>query len=213
MDKLKLKICGLKDTDNIRAVLKYSPDFIGFIFYAKSPRYAGNNPQFLSSVDIPDHITKTGVFVNEPLENIRKIADRFALEAIQLHGDESPEVCALLKKEGTLVIKVFSIGDDFNFNKLDPYKDYVDHFMFDTKGKYFGGNGIPFDWSLLEKYPYSVPFFLSGGIGPDNIDNIKYLKHPSFFAIDINSRIESAPGLKDISKLSGIRKRIDTINI
>ncbi len=142
-------------------------------------------------------VRKVGVFVNEPVEKIGNIAGEIGLDYVQLHGDEGPDTCFNLKEKGLQVIKVFSVGENFSFKEMGSYSGVVDYFLFDTKGKYLGGNGIPFDWSLLEKYPYQIPFFLSGGIGIDNIAHVKFFSHPRLYAVDVNSRLESEPGIKD----------------
>ena len=192
------------------------PDYLGFIFWEPSKRYFdGNIPK------LPASIKKVGVFVDAPLEEIRKKVKEYSLQAVQLHGKESPEFCSDLKKstsdrskaleENSLeIIKVFSIKDDFDFSNLAPYENVCDFFLFDTKGKLPGGNGFTFSWEVLKNYPSSKPYFLSGGIGLDEIEKIReFQQRPESkycHAIDVNSKFESEPGLKDIDKLKEFKK-------
>lgn len=200
MRSIKLKICGMRESANIRSVASTRPDFMGFIFYKKSPRYVGEN--FSMPDDLDDSIQRVGVFVNGELDSVIDLVAKHHLDFVQLHGDESPAYCKELKEKGIGVIKVFSVGDSFDFATTDQYKSEVDYFLFDTKGKARGGNGVTFNWSLLENYKGTIPFFLSGGIDPENVNEVISLSHEQLFAIDVNSGIESAPGIKEISKLN-----------
>ncbi len=190
----------MRDSSNILEVASTHPDFMGFIFYEKSPRYVGQNFRIPDDLDV--HIQKVGVFVNGKVKKIVKLVSKHHLNFVQLHGDESPEECIELKNNGIKVIKAFSIDKNFDFGEVDAYQSCVDYFLFDTKGKARGGNGITFNWNLLKSYNGDVPFFLSGGIDPENVDLIQKLNHKQLLAIDVNSRIESAPGCKDVSKLN-----------
>jgi phosphoribosylanthranilate isomerase len=212
MKRIRLKICGLRTLENIRDVLRYEPDFTGFIFYAQSPRFVKGPYQWIGKLDTGPSVRKVGVFVNDTIENMLKITKEADIEVVQLHGQESRETCMALKQKGLHVIKVFSVGDHFSFEEMRDFPGAVDFFMFDTCGKYLGGNGIPFDWSLLENYPYQVPFFLSGGIGLDNIGHVKFLNHPMLYAVDVNSRLESGPGIKDIGLLGKFIKEFEKLN-
>jgi phosphoribosylanthranilate isomerase len=212
MRKIKLKICGVRHPGNAGAVLDIDPDYLGFIFYKKSPRYVGNDYHWIGNFETGPKVGKVGVFVDEPAGNILRISGEVGLDGVQLHGDEKPETCRRLKEGGLQVIKVFSMGSDFSFSALDAYIQDVDFFLFDTKGKYLGGNGIPFDWSLLEHYPRQVPFFLSGGIGTDNIGHVKFLKHPMLYAVDVNSKLESRPGIKDARLLKQFEGEFEKLN-
>ena len=212
MSKIKLKICGLRLRENADSVLDIHPDFIGFIFYCKSPRYVGNRYEWIRQLEIDSSLKKVGVFVDNPVEDILCVTRDAGLGFVQLHGNESVETCRLLREKGLRVIKVFSIGTNFSFSALRSYIDHVDYFLFDTRGKYLGGNGIPFDWSLLEDYPYQVPFFLSGGIGIDNIGHVKYLNHPLLYAVDVNSKLELEPGVKDPRLLKKFREEFEKLN-
>lgn len=201
----------MKYPDNIREVIKYQPDYLGFIFYPGSPRYAGENMGELSTLDIPYSIKKTGVFVNESTYKIKQIAKSISLDMVQLHGKEPVADCIELRKSGIKIIKVFSVGEDFEFSQMQPYADHVDYFLFDTKGKYHGGNSIPFDWEIIEKYPFKIPFFLGGGMGIENIDLVKQIKNPYLYALDANSRLETSPGLKDPEKVKLFRKKFERL--
>ncbi len=157
---MKLKVCGMKYQENINQVAALHPDYIGFIFYEKSSRFfEGIIPS------IPNTIKKVGVFVNAGLNEVVEKINKYNLQAVQLHGYESPELCKNLKLKGVEVIKVFSIKDEFNFNVLEPYEDFCDYFLFDIKGKLPGGNGYTFNWNVLNNYLSSKPLFLSCGIG------------------------------------------------
>ena len=192
---MKLKICGMKYPSNILETAQLMPDYLGLIFYEKSPRY------FYGELPIINpSIQKVGVFVNASLEEILTKIKQYDLQIIQLHGNESPEFCHLLKHINTVIIKVFAVDDAFEFSQIYPYENVCDYFLFDTKGKNPGGNGTSFNWQLLQQYPSQKPFFLSGGIGLDDIEKIKKLDLP-IHAIDINSKFESLPGLKNRQQL------------
>ena len=196
---MKIKVCGLKHPENIQSVAGLTPDYMGFIFYDKTPRYAKDvNPDLIGA--LPQTVVKTGVFVNETMPVINTMIDEYGFSAVQLHGNESPEFCAELKGKVT-VIKAFGINENFDFEQLKPYADKVDFFLFDTKTPIHGGSGKTFDWGLLDSYTLEVPFFLSGGISLENLEEVKKIKHPQFYGVDLNSRFETEPGLKDIQKL------------
>ena len=194
-----VKICGLKDPVNIKAVAELAPDYMGFIFYHPSPRFAADLPAD-TLAGISPAIQKTVVFVNEGAERVNELIEKYHFDAIQLHGDESPEFCA--KFIGKVkVIKAFGLNNNFNFARLNPYAGKVDFFLFDTKTDLHGGSGKTFDWSILEGYQLNVPFCLSGGISLDNLNEVKNINHPQFYGVDLNSKFETAPGMKDIDKL------------
>lgn len=203
----------MKEPDNIRQVIKYNPDYLGFIFYPGSPRYAGGDIEKLSVVNISSSIQKVGVFVNEDPVLVKQIASKMSLDLVQLHGNETVMDCVEFRRSGLKVIKVFSVGEYFEFRIMEPYVEHVDYFLFDTKGEYYGGNSIPFDWKIIEKYPFSIPFFLGGGIGIENIYLVSQIKNPSLFALDANSMLEDSPGLKDPGKVKTFREKFDSINI
>lgn len=208
---VKLKICGMKEPANILEIVGLQPDYLGFIFYKPSKRYIdGLLPSFVK--DLPAGIKKTGVFVNEELIKVAELATLYGLNAVQLHGAESAAYCEELRKllddYGIEIIKAFGIDRDFDFTVLDTYEDKVDYFLFDTQTPQHGGSGKTFDWALLNGYTLAKPYFLSGGIGPDNITELHKIKDLRLFAIDINSKFEIAPGLKDIDKLNDFKNRI-----
>ena len=202
---MKLKICGMKYPENILEVASLQPDYMGFIFWEKSSRYFdGQIP------DLPKSIKKTGVFVNESLAIIIEKIIKNNLQAVQLHGKESEDFCLNLKSEFKLknlnaieIIKVFSVADDFDFELLKPFESLCDYFLFDTKGKLPGGNGTTFDWNVLENYPSSKPFFLSGGIGLEETAAVHAITKTNLpvYAIDVNSKFEIEPGLKNTELL------------
>lgn len=204
---MKLKICGLRQKDNIHSLLQLQPDYLGFIFYKKSKRYAGDILDEGITKEISG-VKKVGVFVDEELGQIKSTVNYFHLDAVQLHGSESPEFCEALNIENLEVIKVFSLGNDFDFSVTEKYEGKCDYFLFDTKGDAPGGNGIAFDWTILQKYKGETPFFLSGGIGPNDASKINSIHHPKLFGVDINSRFENEPGLKDWSKVAQFRQAI-----
>lgn len=198
---MKLKICGMKYPDNMLEVGTLLPDYMGFIFWEKSARFFDG-----SIPTLPDSIKKVGVFVNESIENILDKIEKYNLQAVQLHGHESVEFCLNLKTQlasSIEIIKVFSVADDFDFAALAPFENVCDYFLFDTKGKLPGGNGTTFDWKVLEKYPSKKPFFLSGGIGLDEMDAVNEILKTNLpvYAIDVNSKFEIEPGLKNTEAL------------
>lgn len=206
----------MKYQENIAEVATLQPDYLGFIFYEKSSRYFnGTIPE------LPENIKKVGVFVNSSEKDILEKVEQDDLDLIQLHGEESPEYCKKLRsslvdhrreKKHIQIIKVFSIKDQFNFDELTPYESVCDYFLFDTKGQLPGGNGYTFNWDVLQAYPSTKPYFLSGGIGLEETENIKKFMQgeASQFchAIDVNSKFESAPGLKDYQKLKEFKNQI-----
>lgn len=205
---MKLKVCGLKDRENILQVLAYKPDYIGFIFYKKSPRYAAKelSAEFAQSIS---SVKKVGVFVNESEMNILDHVTRFGLDYIQLHGNESPEFCKQVQKY-VPVIKAFGVGEGFYFSSLDAYKDVCNYFLFDSSSKEYGGSGRAFNWNKLKEYTLQKPFFLSGGIYLSNMEEISNLKPQAsnLFAVDVNSCFEITPGIKDISKIKELTTKI-----
>jgi phosphoribosylanthranilate isomerase len=196
---MKIKVCGLRDPENIKAVAALNPDYMGFIFYNKSPRLVDELPVEVLET-IPATTNKTAVFVNESAETINKLIDKYNFDFIQLHGDESPAFCNSFRDKA-IVIKAFGVNNDFDFKLLDKYKNKADLFLFYTKTENHGGSCITFDWNILDKYELEIPFFLSGGISPDNIEEVKYINHPKFYGVDLNSKFEVSPGLKSIEKL------------
>lgn len=197
---MKIKVCGLKDPENIKAVAALSPDYMGFICYGLSPRFiAGLEPELLEA--LPATIYKTAVFVNESKETIDNLINQFDFNAIQLHGEESPEFSHSFKHK-VKVFKAFGVDGNFDFNQLGPYSNSVDYFMFDTKTEGYGGSGKTFNWDILQQYNLDKPFFLCGGISLDNLGKVAEIKHPQFYGVDLNSRFETEPGKKDVEKLT-----------
>jgi len=198
-----LKICGMRDAKNIHAIEQMDIDWMGFIFYSGSPRYVGETIHYL-----PTKVKQVGVFVNKKYDEIIRIAKKYDLTHLQLHGNESPKDCLLLRNEGYLVIKAISIKAAKDLTQIKPYESCVNCFIFDTKSVLRGGSGKKFDWSILNKYQGGKPFILSGGISPDSISQLKKVKHPSLIGYDLNSQFEITPGLKDIKKLSAFIQSI-----
>jgi len=210
MDELKIKVCGMRNPENISGVVAALPDYMGFIFYPKSKRFVGFEPSTEILAVVPDSVKKVGVFVDEVPEKVIETVREWKLDVAQLHGNESPEYCKQIKNSGIAVFKAFSVDESFDFTMLKAYSGVCDYFLFDTKGQLPGGTGQKFNWQLLENYQVDVPFFLSGGIGPEDMDIIRQFIHPQLFGIDINSGFEISPALKDVKKvknfISGIRK-------
>lgn len=200
MDK-RLKVCGMKVPSNIEMVADLQPDYMGFIFYKGSKRYVADlSAHFVKS--LPSNIKRTGVFVNEELRTVVERVLEYGLHAVQLHGTEPANYCAELKALLDIeVIKAFGIDEQFDFDRLDAYSDSIDYFLFDTQTPDHGGSGRTFNWGLLKKYVLDKPYFLSGGIDLESIDEINRIKDVRFYAVDINSKFELEPGLKDIDKL------------
>ena len=200
---MKIKVCGMRDVQNIRALVQLHPDYIGLIFYSGSKRFV-NKMDAQALMEVPEDIKLTGVFVNEDLEAVLQKIKIYNLKAVQLHGDESPEYCRSLGDQIKTIeiIKAFGIDDNFDFSALEPYLPVVDFFLFDTKTAGHGGSGKAFNWDVLNKYPYQKSYFLSGGIGVENLDEVLAISDERLHALDLNSRFELEPGLKDISKLN-----------
>lgn len=202
--KIKLKICGMRDANNIIDVASVEPDYLGFIFYSKSPRFVGD--EFVLPTKLSPEILRVGVFVNETTSVILDKAKTYNLDYIQLHGNETPSQCEALGQFGLGIIKVFSVGNDFDFEITKPYKKVVDYFLFDTKGRHYGGNASTFNWDLLKQYDQEIPFFLSGGLSPENIEEVRKLDSMNIHALDVNSGVEISPGVKDSLKVKQLNE-------
>ena len=189
-----VKVCGMRDAENIRQLEALGIDWMGMIFWPKSKRYVSTPPVYL-----PQHVRKVGVFVDASLDAIRQHVEDYQLDIVQLHGQESPETLKTLKP--LTLIKAFNIATPEDLQKTVAYEGMADYFLFDTKGKSVGGNGEKFDWSVLDSYQGETPFLLSGGIGSEDAQDVKTFHHPKCIGIDLNSRFETEPGLKDITKL------------
>lgn len=202
MKALKLKICGMRQGDNIRAVEKLRPDLMGFICWEKSPRFVDVTPDYL-----PQHGQRTGVFVNPSIGLISAEIARLGLSVVQLHGHETPEFCLSLRRHlnsighQVAIIKAFSVPENGPFPDTTAYETICDHFLFDTSCHSYGGSGQRFNWSALDKYHGLTTFWLSGGIGPDDADALDAFYHPYCIGIDLNSRFETSPGIKNTKAL------------
>ena len=186
----------MRDPENIREVsAAIHPDLMGFIFYNKSPRYTPQAPQ------TGDGISRVGVFVNADKDSVIAISNSNNLDIVQLHGDESPEYAEDLNARGLRVMKAIRVGNDLDFSSLEPYIGVVDMFLFDAAGSKYGGNGVPFDWKILNRYPFRVPYLVGGGLDPGNIGDLLALGLPGMAGVDLNSGFETSPGLKDPAKL------------
>lgn len=188
----------MKHTANREAVEKLPVDWLGYIFYAPSKRFVGDDPErFLFDSGKP----KVAVFVDENAFEIMALAKKFDFQMVQLHGKENPKTCLMLKKQGLKIIKAFNVDESFDFELTKSFEGAVHYFLFDTKTGQHGGSGQKFSWSLLENYNGHIPFLLSGGIGPEDAEEIKKISHPKLSGIDLNSGFEDEPGLKNIEKL------------
>ena len=194
---MKIKVCGMRDKENISGLLALKPDYIGFIFYDKSKRVVTDFPQ----MEIPSSVKKVGVFVNETIQEIIEKVNKHALDFVQLHGNETSEYCEKLASKNIKIIKAFSVDENFDFSAIKSFEKCVSLFLFDTKGNNYGGNGVKFNWDLLQNYKGKIPFLLSGGINKNDADEIKKMKHLAFLGIDINSGFELEPGLKNIKEI------------
>jgi phosphoribosylanthranilate isomerase len=202
-----IKVCGMKIPENIAALADSAIQYMGFIFYAPSPRYVGatlNTDPIISK-----GIKGVGVFVNEKIGVVQSLLEKHQLEYVQLHGEESPAYCQTLKEAGFKVIKAFRVDDGFDFQQTEKYLTACDYFLFDTKGKTHGGTGEQFNWHILQQYTYNKPFFLSGGIGAEDIEALLHFHHPQLQGLDLNSRFETESGLKDISLINYFLKKIN----
>lgn len=203
---MRLKVCGMRDPENIRELMQLvDPDFVGFIFHPGSVRYFLDGPEVIPAELPPEK--RTGVFVNSSLEEITGLSRMFGLRNIQLHGSESPEFCSTLKNAGFSVIKAFGISQKEDLMKIENFTGSCDFFLFDTKTNKHGGSGRKFNWKWLNDTEISSPWFLSGGIDLPDVSEIKKLKSKPF-AIDINSRFEIEPGIKDIQKIIALKNEL-----
>lgn len=197
-----VKVCGMRDSENIRAIEQTKADLMGFIFHPKSPRFVASLPEYM-----PKKQKRVGVFVNASLKQILAKAQKFSLEYIQLHGDEPPAFCSELKNRGLKVIRAQRIANTDDIIRAESY-NMADLMIFDTKTELYGGSGKKFNWQLLENYKGCVPFLLSGGIRSDTFEEIKAFFHPQFAGIDLNSGFEISPALKDVGKLNNFIEKI-----
>ena len=207
-----VKVCGMREPENIEKVVQLGVDMMGFIFYPKSPRFAS---QSVARTAADKNVCRVGVFVNESVELISDKILQFDLNAVQLHGNESRELCEQLHEQNGLlkVIKAISVSTAGDIQKYKEYVGAVDYFLFDTKCKTVGGSGQQFDWQVLENYDGDVPFILSGGIGPEDVERIRNFHHPKCIGIDLNSKFEMEPGLKDVEMLKTFLENIENKEI
>ena len=199
------------DPGNVREVADTGPDFLGFIFYPGSKRYVGANPDAALFQQITGGIMQVGVFVNENPERVLELASDYALNLVQLHGSETAQYCQTIRSAGYKVIKAFGVDAGFDFDNLAPYLPVCDYFLFDTKSDLHGGSGLKFGWEKIQQYNFGIPFFLSGGIDPNDSGAIREIKHPAFFAVDINSLFEVEPGMKNVNQVKAFIKEIKTV--
>ncbi|MFK7807371.1 MAG: phosphoribosylanthranilate isomerase [Saprospiraceae bacterium] len=196
---MKIKVCGMRIPENIAAVTELGIDYMGFIFYAPSPRYVLDESE--RKIVLHKKIKGVGVFVNEEIDRVQTFLEKHKLSYVQLHGEETPAYCEQLKEAGFTILKAFCVNKDFDFNTLEKYVPVCDYFLFDTKGKTHGGTGKKFNWDILQQYTYNKPFFLSGGIGPEDTEAVLNFKHPQFYGVDLNSRFEIEAGEKNVELL------------
>ncbi len=195
----------MKFAENRQEVEKLGVDFLGYIFYEQSKRFIGENPEVgLFNSNKP----KVGVFVDENVFEILGMAKNMGFEYVQLHGKENLKTCQILKSQGLKIIKSFSVNEKFKFSSTVPFEKVADFFLFDTKTKLPGGSGEKFNWEILDKYKGHTPFFLSGGIDANDVEDIKKIQHPKLTGVDLNSGFEDEPGLKNIEKLAQFIKEL-----
>ena len=228
---MKIKVCGMRDAENISELIKLEPDYIGFIFYSKSKRFVTNFPK----IEIPSKIKKVGVFVNESIETVLEIVQNHQLDAVQLHGNETPEyidelrkvICHSEQSEESIkseilrftqndkeieLFKAFSLDDNFDFTKTEAYQKVCDYLLFDTKGKDYGGNGVKFNWQILDNYKGELPYMLSGGITKDDsqaiVSFLRRQESEKCIGVDINSGFEIEPALKNIANIKEFKQNL-----
>lgn len=194
-----VKVCGFKDDKNLSSIIQLDIDMIGLNFYPKSKRYLDDDGQLATL--IPEQIERVGVFVNENFDRVVELAKLHQLHYVQLHGDESPAYCARMKTHVN-VIKAFGVSPHDNLDDLTASYDTCEFLLFDTHTIHRGGSGRKFDWKVLESYSGSIPFLLAGGLEPDDYKEIKRIDHDRLIGVDINSKFETSPGVKDVEKLN-----------
>ena len=206
-----VKVCGLNNRNNILDISKMNIDLMGFIFYNNSPRYFNNALNFDEVRQIPKTIKKVGVFVNASINNLLNTIAHYDLDFVQLHGNENPEYCKELMQY-VKVIKTISVNDKNSISEINNYTNVCTYFLFDTASPSYGGTGHPFNWQLLEETTIDIPFFISGGVSIENITEIKNLNFKNFAGVDVNSKFEINPGLKDLNKIQQLIKEKDYAN-
>ena len=211
---MMLKICGMREPDNIAQVACLTPMLMGFIFWEGSPRNATDISKEVFD-NLPPYVRPVGVFVNASLDEIIDTTTRYGIRVVQLHGEEAPQFCKELRDRGYAVIKAVKVpagADKFFLSLLEPYRGCVDMLLFDTSGSKPGGNGNKFDWAVLDDYTLGIPYMLSGGIGPDDVETVKAAMKPGLAGIDLNSRFETAPGHKDVTRLANFILQLRKLN-
>jgi len=200
INKFRIKVCGITDENNFSELKKYQIDYFGFIFYEKSPRYILNNPDHIFIKNIKN---KVAVFVDENIDTVLNIIEKYNFSYVQLHGNESIDYCIKLKKKGIKIIKSYLIRTQEDFKSIKLDKESVDYFLFDYKSDKYGGSGKTFDWEILNNKVFDKPFFLSGGLSLGNLNNINMINdNEMLYGLDLNSKFEKSPGLKDVEKIS-----------
>ena len=202
------------EPDNIAQVACLTPMLMGFIFWEGSPRNAIGISRDVFD-NLPPYVRSVGVFVNAPLEEIIETSSRYGIRVVQLHGEESPQFCKELRDKGYAVIKAVKVpagANKFFLSLLEPYRECVDMLLFDTSGSNPGGNGSKFDRAVLDDYTLGIPYMLSGGIGPDDVETVKAAMKPGLAGIDLNSRFETAPGHKDVTRLANFILQLRKLN-
>lgn len=195
----------MRNFENISELVKIKPDFIGFIFYNKSKRFVESFPP----INFPKEIKKVGVFVNQNEDEILDKVHQYQLEFVQLHGDESSQFCnKLVARKACKIIKAFSVDETFNFDETKSFEKACSYFLFDTKGENYGGNGVKFNWNILQNYKGTIPFLLSGGISENDVVEVNNINHIKFIGIDVNSGFEIEPALKNIEKLKEFKNNL-----
>lgn len=207
MKKIQVKVCGLREPDNIQQVAALAPDYLGFIFYRKSKRLVTEGLDLSAFT-----IHKVGVFVNAEIGEILEKVTAYELEVVQLHGEESPEFVAALKRlrPELRMWKAVGVNNGTDFGDLEAYNASLEAFLFDTASPQYGGTGKSFDWRTLDRYQGEIPFWLSGGIGPNSLADLIRFTHPRWVGIDLNSRFESSPGVKDTDLLGAFLASLKT---
>lgn len=205
---MKIKICGMKFSENIKDISCFCPDFMGFIFYENSKRLVTDSFQELNLQSIPPAVKKVGVFVNQSFNEIMQKAIDYKLDYVQLHGQETIDLLESLKQKNIKIIKAFGISNSFDFETLKKSENICDYFLFDTLTSSYGGSGKIFNWKILENYHLKTPFFLSGGLGMENLESLIHFKHEKLIGFDFNSKLEIASGFKDLKQTKMIIENI-----
>jgi phosphoribosylanthranilate isomerase len=209
---MKCKVCGITRLEQLQSLETLGADYAGLIFYEGSKRFVGERKEEEKKEMKNSAIKKVGVFVNATYETVLKAIKEYGLYAVQLHGDETDEFCLELMDK-VKVIKVFRVKDEAGIDEMvKPFEAVCHYFLFDTDTDAYGGSGKRFDWSLLQKAKVGKPFFLSGGIGPEDKERLRAFRHPHLYAVDVNSKFEIEPGVKDLKKVEAFLTRLKNEN-